>query len=193
MPLHPLLANTRGHLLDALFPKRKALRDLRARWGRPGTGDGWLAGEYFDLTRDAHSPAVVDDKTWVDLEFPRIFASMDSTISPVGSQVLFRQMREYATDAGTLAEKYAAYAQLQSNAALRETLQRKLLPLQDEHHARIADFIFGTLPPPLKHGNLLRWWTLASFAVLVAVAAWSWPVAWASAWRAIAREWRSDA
>lgn len=174
MPLPALLEDVRIRLLDALFPQRKALRELRARWGRPGDKDNRRANEYFDLTRDMPGTACIDDKTWADLEFPEIFASMDSTVSPVGSQVLFRQMREYVADADPQARKYAVYAVLCSNAAAREALQKALLSLQDERHDRIAEFIFGALPAPLRHPGLLRSWALASLVVLAAAFAWSW-------------------
>ena len=174
MSLRPLLEHLREFALDNLFPKRKAMRELRVRWGRPGDKPDWPAGDYFDLVRDRDSTTDVDDKTWIDLEFPKLFASLDASVTPVGGQVLFRRMHEYVGDADALAERYTVYARLQSEVALRETLQHKLLPLQAAHHARIADFVFGELPPPLKHHRLLRAWAPLSLAVLVAAFAWSW-------------------
>ncbi|HET6546274.1 MAG TPA: hypothetical protein VFG55_05955 [Rhodanobacteraceae bacterium] len=152
------------------------MAELRARWARPGTKDGWLASDYFDLVREDGSAACIDDKTWADLEFPKIFSSIDSTVTPVGSQVLYRQMREYADDTEELAARYAAYRELQANVTLREKLQRALLPLREEDHARIAAFIFGPSTPLLGHGALVSMWGLASVAVLIAVVTLSWPV-----------------
>lgn len=177
MALRPWLELVFAHSLDALFPTRKAMRELRARWGRPGAKDDWRTGDYFDLVRDdAESSARVDDKSWIDLEFPRIFASMNSTVTPVGGQVLYRQMREHVDDADTLAARYAICVELRSNAALRESLQRKLLPLQDESNAHIVEFILGKLPKPPPHQRLLWLWSLSSAAVLVGVIVSSWPV-----------------
>jgi hypothetical protein len=172
----PILENVLAHLLDALFPRRRAMAELRSRWGKPGDKDGWLASDYFDLVRDGHPGACIDDKSWLDLEYPEIFARMDSTVTPVGGQVLYRQLRTRADDADELAVRYAPYAKLRCDTGLRETLQRKLLPLKDEHNARIAHFIFGELPPALKHQRLLRTWSLLSVAVLAMVLAWSWSI-----------------
>ncbi len=176
MALRPLLELCLARSLDGLFPTRKAMRELRARWGKPGDKDGWGASEYFDLVRDEDASAQVDDKTWADLEFPEIFSSMNSTVTPVGSHVLFRQMREYVHDAQVLADRYAAYARLRSNSALREGLQRKLLPLRDESNVRIVDFVFGELPPPLRRRGLLTWWALASLGALIVASVWSWMI-----------------
>ena len=77
-PLASLAATFRQNvdfLLDSVSARRRDLRRLRDQWGRPGEKDEKLAGRYFELTRDA-SAAVVDDKTWTDLEFPKIFADM---------------------------------------------------------------------------------------------------------------------
>lgn len=41
----------------------------------------------------------VDEKTWINLEFPRLFGVLDSTITRLGSQCLFEQLRTYADDA----------------------------------------------------------------------------------------------
>jgi hypothetical protein len=172
----PILENVLAHLLDTLLPRRRTMAELRSRWAKPGDNDGWLASDYFDLVRDRHPGACVDDKSWFDLEYPEIFARMDSTATPVGGQVLYRQLRTRVDDADELAVRYAQYAKLQCDTGLRETLQRKLLPLKDEHNARIAHFIFGELPSALKHQRLLRAWSLLSVAVLAMVLAWSWSI-----------------
>jgi hypothetical protein len=171
-----VLENLSAYLSDVLFPARKAMAELRARWAKPGDKDGWRGSDYFDLVRDPEASSSIDDKTWNDLEYPKIFASMDSTVTPVGSQVLYRRMREYG-DAATLAANYAVCAELRSNAALREALQRRLLPLQDESSNRIVDFVFGKLPPAPRHQGLLWSWSLASVAVLAGVVWLAWP-AW---------------
>lgn len=183
MPLRPLLAHVRELVLDGLLPKRKAMRELRTRWGRPGDKPEWPAGEYFELVRRRGANAEVDDKTWTDLEFPQLFSVLDTTVTPVGGQVLFGRMREYVASADELAQRHAVCVRLGADAALRETLQGRLLPLQAPRHAHVAGFVFGELPPPLRHGGVLRAWSLLSLAVLVAAFAWSW-LLWA--WLALA-------
>ncbi|HVX04778.1 MAG TPA: hypothetical protein VHA71_06615 [Rhodanobacteraceae bacterium] len=164
-------------LLDTLSPKHKLLKELRARWGVPGEKNGFLASRYFDLTRAGAPVAQVDDKTWADLEFPEIFARIDTTVTPVGSQVLFAQLRRYVDDTGTLARRCAIYAELARNPRLRERLQLRLAPLNDESNADIAELLFADRPARPNHAALIKAWGLGSLALLVLVATFGWP-AW---------------
>jgi hypothetical protein len=176
----PVIAYARhawAALLDALSPKRKLLKELRARWGARGDKSGFLAGRYFELTR-GESPALqVDDKTWADLEFPEIFARMDTTVTPVGSQVLFAQLRRYIDDSDVLAQRYSSYAELARDTALRESIQLRLAPLKDDANADIAELLFADRPERPDHGALIKAWGFGSLALLVLVAAFGWP-AW---------------
>ncbi|WP_329742170.1 MutS-related protein [Dyella sp. A6] len=162
--------------LDALFPWRRALTALREQWGRPGSKNEPSAARYFRLVRGNVVDACVDDKTWDDLEYPGLFLLMDTTVTPLGSQVLFRRMREYIQEPEPLAARYTLYRQLHENVALRERIQLKLMPLKEPEHGRIADALLGdelAMPP---HRGLIYLWSLLSVAVLAASIAWSWPV-----------------
>ncbi|HWG66891.1 MAG TPA: hypothetical protein VN662_05700 [Rhodanobacteraceae bacterium] len=164
-------------MLDALSPKRKLLKELRARWAAQGDKSGFLASRYFELTRGESPTAQVDDKTWTDLEFPEIFARMDTTVTPVGSQVLFAQLRRYVDDADRLAQRYASYAELANDTPLRERIQLRLAGLKDDSNADIAELLFGDRPGRPNHGTLIKAWSIGSLALLVLVAMFGWP-AW---------------
>jgi len=167
-PLASLAATFRQNvdfLLDSVSARRRDLRRLRDQWGRPGEKDEKLAGRYFELTRDA-SAAVVDDKTWTDLEFPKIFADMDATQPPLGSQYLFRQLRTYLDSPEALAQQLASCEQLRADAPLREEIQLRLSGLDNEANAYLANFIYG--PPPVVPDYLrwMPWWSLACVALV---------------------------
>jgi hypothetical protein len=164
-------------LLDVISPKRKLLKELRARWGAQGDKSGFLASRYFELTRSAATAEQVDDKTWADLEFPEIFARMDTTVTPVGSQVLFAQLRRYVDDPGVLARRYSGYEELARDIALRERIQLRLAPLKDDSNADIAELLFADRPDRPNHDALIKAWSLSSLALLALVAAFGWP-AW---------------
>lgn len=176
-PAWTLVRQAWGALRDTLSPKRKLLREFRARWGAMGEKSGYLAGRYFELTRGQPSAPEVDDKTWADLEFPEIFARMDTTVTPIGSQVLCAQMRSHISDASVLARRYADYAVLARDASLREAIQLRLARLKDDANADIAELLFAERPARPDHGALIRGWSLASVALLALVATLGWP-AW---------------
>ena len=176
------LKNYYDMLRDALSPRRRGLKRLRAKWGQlvtPGHKDASSISRYFDLTRNVsdgqvspirrHGRQVVDDKTWTDLELPRIFAELDSTETPLGSQVLFCRLRCYVESPSELAEYYASCEALRIDAPLREEIQLRLANLQDDSNSQLADFIFSENSSGSKYIGLLPWWSLACLATLVTV------------------------
>ncbi len=167
---------TLEQILAALSPRSRLLRELRATWAKAGTKDDWLASRYFDLTRHESPANHVDDKTWVDLEFPRIFADLDTTSTRIGSQALFKGLRVYPEDASELNERYGVYAALRADPALREEIQLALAYLRADSNAYLADSLFGEPPDRPKHFVPVLLWSLFSLAVLTTVIAWSWPI-----------------
>ena len=163
-------------LLNVISPKRRAIAKLRAKWGNPAAKDSWLASRYFDLTRDNSAQNYVDDRTWVDLEYPKIFSHLDSTETPIGGQTLFSMLREYIDDSSQLKDQYAAYHALRSNKAFREEVQLRLMPLQADSNASVADYIFGDPPAKPKHYRLIPIWSLFSVASLILLFVFSLPI-----------------
>jgi predicted ATPase len=172
-------------LADQLLPWRKRRAALRALWGLPGDKDGSGARWYFDLTRQqANRAAVVDDKTWSDLEFPRLFTVIDTTITPIGRQHLFDQLRTYEYETEEMDRRLHAYQVLGSNRQLREDLQLALQRLDIDTAAYIADLLLGPEPERLqKSGFVVPCMLLAIGAIILAIAhlvpVWLWliPVA----------------
>ncbi|MDQ6645756.1 MAG: hypothetical protein M3Y93_00795 [Pseudomonadota bacterium] len=170
------LKDSCARLIEALSPQRRKMVELRARWAKPGSKGGWCQSLYFDLVRHEFSRSCVDDRTWRDLEFPAIFSRLDSTTTPLGSQSLFRKLREYVEEPGEQTGQYAVYDELRSNGLLREEIQLKLAALRGESNTDIARLIFDDAPKQLKRQGLLKLWGLASLVTLIAVIAWSWPI-----------------
>src|SRR5579862_3800655 len=78
----------------ALLPRSRRLARLRKLWGAVGDADSWLASRFFDLCPGGGAGAV-DDRTWGDLELPAVFRQLDTTVTRLGSQCLYRQLRTY--------------------------------------------------------------------------------------------------
>lgn len=155
-----------GTWLQRLLSRRqRRLERLRAHWGKAGNGDGWLAGRYFELTRTHDVRREVDDRTWNDLEFPRIFALMDTTLTRPGSQCLYRQLRSYV-DANRLGRQYGTFEALRKDRDLRERIQLALARLGDDAAALMADDLFGPPATEIRYRPLLLAWSLASLLAL---------------------------
>lgn len=157
-------------LLLHLFPQLAWRERLRRDWGRPGSADGACAAQYFELTQSAGrvSDAVVDERTWHDLELPRVFQDMDTTLTLIGRQCLYKQLRTYEADAGRIAVRWEATEALQTNAALREVLQGALLRARE---LDVVELLLGPPPQlPQHHEWVLPWVLLTVAAVAAAIA-----------------------
>ncbi|HET7266628.1 MAG TPA: hypothetical protein VFJ15_00805 [Oleiagrimonas sp.] len=155
-----------NHLAGGFAPRQKRLDRLRARWGQPGRGDGQLASLYFGLTRDDCADACVDDGTWSDLEFPKIFARMDTTVTPLGRQVLYRQLRTREDDPAVLATRFASYAWLRKHRDMREQIQLCLATLDRDGSTHMPRHLLGTIPESGKYHGLLVAWAVISIAII---------------------------
>jgi hypothetical protein len=160
-------------LLDGLafiglqLPGSKRWAALRSAWTHPGDADGWSASWYFDQIRKRLNPAaVVDEKTWSDLEFPRFFKAIDTTISLIGRQYLFAQLRIYEYEKAELDERHHGYDILQGNRELRENIQLALGPLELDSTAYIADLLIGPEPKRVPHGQLVLPWMLLTIVAV---------------------------
>ncbi len=147
--------------------KHRPIDQIRASWGREGSKDLWLSTKLFDLTRNAAADSV-DDRTWIDLEFERLFSSVDSTLTPLGSQYLYHKLRIYRDDPGELEKDYAAYQVLRRDIALREQLQLSLWPLRSDSEALTCETLFGELPTNPRSTGLVLLMSVASLLVFAA-------------------------
>ena len=147
--------------------QHRPIDQIRARWGQEGSKEPWLATRLFDLTRSAAADSV-DDRTWTDLEFERLFSSVDSTLTPLGSQCLYQNLRIYRDDPGELERTYASYQTLRRDSAIREQLQLSLWPLRRDSEALTCESLFGEPPANPRLTGLILLMSVASLVVSVA-------------------------
>jgi hypothetical protein len=153
------------------------LETIRANWASPIPKTSWLAGRLFELTRETANELTLDDRTWSDLEFDRLFSLADSTRSPLGSQCLYRRLRTYVANESTLEGEYAIYKQLANDAPLREAIQLAASLLQNDSNALICDALFGQEPRQPLWAPLI--FLLSGLSILSCVVAiFVHPVAW---------------
>ena len=168
----PLLSFWRSQLqfIGSWFSSRawahRPIDQIRANWGREASKDRWLATRLFDLTRSIAADSV-DDRTWIDLEFERLFSSMDSTLTPMGTQCLYRKLRIYRDHPAELQKDYAAYQALRRETALREQLQLSLWSLRRDSEALTCESLFGEPPTEPRSTGLILFMSAVSILAFV--------------------------
>jgi hypothetical protein len=173
-PLLQLHWRTRFQLIETWFRfrlarKHRPIDQIRSNWGHEGSKDPWLPTKLFDLTRNEATDSV-DDATWIDLEFERLFSSVDSTLTRLGSQCLYHKLRIYRDDPGALEKDYAAYQVLRRDTALREQLQLSLWPLRSDSDALTCESLFGKLTFNPSSSKLILLMSGASLLVFLVTA-----------------------
>jgi hypothetical protein len=153
------------------------IQRIRDNWASPIPKTPWLASRLFELTRATQNDLSLDDRTWSDLEFDRLFSLADSTRSPLGSQCLYRRLRTYAADESALAGEYEIYLKLVNEASLREEIQLATSLLQNDSNALICDVLFGQEPRLPRWAPLIFLFSSLSMLSCV-VAIFVHPVAW---------------
>jgi hypothetical protein len=156
-------------------PRQTRLDEYRSRWGSR-TNDKYRnftsIRALFDLTRDQDGRANVGDDVWVDLELDEVFAEVDTCITPMGKQALYRMLRTYEADEEKLCSKFKSYEIVRENRDLRENLQVALHPLHGPQMYALTNLLYGPLPEKPKYYWVVYALSLASIASLAAIS-WS--------------------
>lgn len=166
---------------DTLFPARRRREELRTSWGRQGDGDARMADRYHRLTaerRDHHRD--LDEQTWDDLEFPRIFRCLDTTLTLPGRHILFDRLHRLDTEADELASRFSACERFMADKAVRDDIRDTLARhLGGDKGLHLADALFGNTD--IRPRKRVAWlcWSLACAGALIAVLsghmpAWPW-------------------
>jgi hypothetical protein len=156
-------------------PRHGRRARLRAAWGQAGTAaNGWLASRYFELSRDQSTGHGLDDKSWDDLELPQLFTVLNTTLTAVGRQYLYKQMRLQVTDENELRQRYEVCQALRADTALREQLQLILSRLAADSAAYITDVVHGRPPARPRYYPLAASWAAISAGIIIAALALSW-------------------
>ncbi len=153
--------------------KRRRLRALTSRWGRPPEGrrtDPVVSRRLHDLMGPSSDPetSTLDDRTWADLDLDALHARMDHTLSPIGAQVLHRLLRTLRHDPRVLERRRRLLDLLEADHQLRNRLQLALVGLRDRGLGRLAETLWGDPPSPFRLKPLIP---LLAIAPLVAVVA----------------------
>ncbi len=160
-----------GIVVEWIWSRRKLKKTLRKEWGvvKPITRiDSYDAPEAWRTLYNGDEPAGIDERTWEDLELKNVVATLDRTITGLGTQVLYSRMRS---------------GRFWRETPLLETLSKRF-QTDPELRERVG-IQLHTAGPTLGNGLWLitspttitiRWWywsfpflSLAMFASLIAI------------------------
>ena len=128
--------------------KNKQVKKLREEWINPTSWkrDFSSISSLFELTCSDHEHGIVDGKTWNDLDMNSIFWKVDTTLTSVGQQYLYRKMRLLEKPKSSLEDDYRAADLLREDRNLREELQLFLKIMKEGDASSVTRMLFGTFP-----------------------------------------------
>jgi DNA mismatch repair ATPase MutS len=167
-------------VLSARRTRARHLRELRAWWGHvpPDQSTPAVARLLLDIAPRESTEAsfIVDETTWADLDLDELFGRLNRCMSPPGSQVLYRMLRQPCLDRDELDRRRALIARFARDAAVREPLQLALFGLRDRRAGQLARMLWEELPRPLSIAYIAPLLSLAAITGLVL--AWLGVMAW---------------
>ncbi len=136
--------------------KKKNLNILRSQWGKPldKFRNFDLISTYLEKREDEIELKFVDSKTWSDLNFDAIFATLDRNITGIGEQYLYFLLHKYEDNNKILADKIKLIEKLKADQKLRENIQLQLLLLKGRNSYFIPYIIFDDKLPFTKFYRL---------------------------------------
>ena len=104
----PTVVSTKQRVHEFFSIKETAFKELRLRWGKPlkTYRARKTIAQLHQFTNDDDA-GYVDDSTWKDLDMDALFDRLDSNITPIGRQYLYRQLRTYERDVTKLRQQHA--------------------------------------------------------------------------------------
>ncbi len=99
-----------------------------------------------------------------------VFKEVDTCISPIGKQVLYRTLRSYQSDVSTLSDNYDVIEVFRDNKELREAVQIEIYPLRHYAMGGVTNLLFDDLPEKPRHYRLIYLLALTSLVSLAAIA-----------------------
>ena len=118
----------------------------------------------------------MDDRTWSDLEMEKLFLRLDNSVTPLGSQYLYKLLRNYQGKPNALAENLKAYHTLEANPEAVSALRTAIAGLNRQESTGLAEFLLG--PPPTIPSQYRLFYLLSTLAITCSVGIFFSPLFW---------------
>ena len=154
-----------------MFSKKKEKEKLRDNWGKPVPRfrNFDLIKNYYEFLRDNKDFDYVDDRTWNDLEFDKIFETLDRTVSPVGQEYFYFLLHKYEPEALKLTQRNELSDYFEREESDRLEIQLILKQLDKTSSHFIPSILFDTTLPYTKHYYIFYLLAFMSFISLAMI------------------------
>jgi DNA mismatch repair ATPase MutS len=136
--------------------KKKKLQHIRDIW--PKQIDKYrnfdLIALYHRLLDHSNDKSSIDEKTWDDLDFTKLYVKMDRNITGFGQQYLYHLLHTYEPDEVILKRRFDVITHLRRNQELRERIQLDLLSSSDTFSHFVAHLVLDKKLPNTKYYRL---------------------------------------
>jgi len=151
------------------FFRNRRLKELQDAWESPQKQDRDFSSisTLFELTPPAHGQNRIDDKTWNDLDMNSVFRKVDTTLTSVGQQYLYKKLRLLARPDNSLTDDYHVANLLREDRESRELLQLNLKLVTADDARSVTRMLFGEFPVVNFPRLALAGWTVLSLATIV--------------------------
>lgn len=109
-----------------------------------------LISSYHKMVHPKRDEQIVDEKTWSDLDFNSIFASIDRNLTGLGQQYLYHLLHKYEKDETLLIKRFELISTLKENQQLREKIQLNLFGLNGISSYFVAYLVLNKSIPTTK-------------------------------------------
>ncbi len=148
--------------------RKNRISYLKSIWGKSVAKhrNFELISSYHKMVQPKKDEQIVDEKTWNDLDFNSIFASIDRNLTGLGQQYLYHLLHKYEKDEILLKKRFELISTLKENQQLREKIQLNLFGLSSLSSYFVAFLVLNKSIPTTKFFPLFA---LSSLLTVVSI------------------------
>ncbi len=105
----------------------------------------------FNQQREAKDFYTLDEETWKDLDLNELFETINRTITPIGSQILYDMLKHPRTSLDELSRREKIISSFSENVSLRQNIQIALLGLAKLPARNLAYSLWHPIPDKPKY------------------------------------------
>lgn len=151
--------------------KKKLVKKINGGWGKlpefPYDLETSKLYSRFNKQREAKDFYSIDEETWKDLDLNELFETINRTITPIGSQILYDMLKHPRTSLEELTKREKVIFSFSENVSLRQNIQVTLLGLAKLPAKYLAYSLWHPIPDKPKYYFVFYFLSALSFWIPV--------------------------